>query len=244
MESEAKERAEKYIANLRYAFSTLKYRDEERSAGLVDLARRYMEDAEYYLHKGDYLTSIACSSYAEGLLDALGRLGMVEVIWPRRHRPPKVLVGGVFDIIHPGHIHLLRTAAELGDVVVVVARDSTVRRLKGREPVVPEVQRLEVVRSLRYVREARLGYSEMDIERVLGEVRPDVVVLGPDQDYLEGEVERASRRLGLNTRIIRLERRAENYPLTSTSDIISRVVDLYLKGSAPSKPVRLNDRLG
>ncbi|RLF13769.1 MAG: DUF357 domain-containing protein, partial [Thermoprotei archaeon] len=60
----------------------------------------------------------------------------------------KVLVAGVFDLIHPGHLFFLQCAKELGEVYVVVARDSTVERIKGRRPVVPEDQRLEVVRQL------------------------------------------------------------------------------------------------
>ena len=57
-----------------------------------------------------------------------------------------VLAGGVFDIIHPGHIHTLNAAKELGDVlVVVVATDNTAVKMKKRQPLHSQDQRKELV---------------------------------------------------------------------------------------------------
>lgn len=81
------ETAEKYIANLEQAFKDMKMKrppignlpvDE-----VLDQALRYLEDAKYYLEKGDPLTAIASSSYSEGLIDALRLLSIVEVSWRR-----------------------------------------------------------------------------------------------------------------------------------------------------------------
>ncbi len=92
-----------------------------------------------------------------------------------------VLSGGVFDIIHPGHIHFLSWARKRGDVlVVVVARDARVKKAKGRLPANNEHDRLEVVSSLRQVDAALLG-SEGSCSDTLERVRPDVVCLGHDQ---------------------------------------------------------------
>ena len=44
---------------------------EERTARILDLAKRYRKDAEYYMKKKDYVTSFGCINYAHGLLDAL-----------------------------------------------------------------------------------------------------------------------------------------------------------------------------
>lgn len=61
----------------------------------------------------------------------------------------RVVATGVFDLLHPGHIHFLRAARELGDeLVVIIANDATVRRMK-REPVVPATIRAEMVAALR-----------------------------------------------------------------------------------------------
>ena len=63
-----------------------------------------------------------------------------------------VLAGGVFDIIHPGHIHTLNAAKKLGDVlVVVVATDNTAVKMKKRTPLHTQEQRQELVDSLSMV---------------------------------------------------------------------------------------------
>lgn len=106
----------------------------------------------------------------------------------------RVLVGGVFDILHPGHAWFLKKAKQYGDcLVVVVARDATVDRKKGRKPLLSEAQRLEMVKSLEMVDEAVLG-AEKDFLETVRKVKPDAVVLGFDQqldhtvtDYLKQE---------------------------------------------------------
>ena len=63
-----------------------------------------------------------------------------------------VLAGGVFDIIHPGHISTLNAAKSLGDVlVVVVATDNTAVKMKKRTPIHSQEQRQELVNSLKMV---------------------------------------------------------------------------------------------
>ena len=93
----------------------------------------------------------------------------------------KVLVTGSFELLHPGHVSLFKQAKELGDfLVVVIARDATIRKERGREPIMGEKQRLEMVSCLKVVDEARLG-NEGYKYKVLGEERPQVVLLGYDQ---------------------------------------------------------------
>ncbi|MEM4647670.1 MAG: DUF357 domain-containing protein, partial [Candidatus Nezhaarchaeales archaeon] len=142
---------------------------------VVDNAKRYYYDAKHYMSLGDYPTSYVCIAYCEGLLDTLKFLNFIEVIEEGRvvaEKRKRVMVAGVFDIIHPGHIYLISKAAELGDVVVVVARDSTVERLKGRRPVVPEDQRLEVVKNIKGVSEAVLGNEGEDMLKIVEELKP------------------------------------------------------------------------
>lgn len=102
---------------------------------------------------------------------------------------------GTFDLIHPGHGYYLEESKKLGGedarLVVVVARESTVRARK-RVPIVPEKQRLEVVRMLKPVDEAVLG-SETDMFSTVQEIKPDIITIGPDQkfdlNWLRGELE-------------------------------------------------------
>jgi len=229
VEPEVQERARKYIENLKSVLAKLEATNS--CSKVIRLAETYLRDAEYYYSVGDYVTSIACSSYAEGLLDALREINLVEFEWPQSlHKARKVLVGGVFEIIHPGHIHFLREASKLGRVVVIVARDDTVRKLKGREPIVPEKQRLEVVKSIKYVAEAYLGEPGLDIEKTLRRVKPDIVFLGPDQSFLEELLKKH------NVPYAKLNQRRETTgSLNSSSAIIERITDLFCKKRKPSR---------
>lgn len=93
----------------------------------------------------------------------------------------RVVAFGTFDILHPGHIAFLETARRLGThLTVVVARDTIVRREKGRLPVFSERDRLTVVGSLRCVDRAVLG-DRPGSWRVLRRLRPHVVAVGYDQ---------------------------------------------------------------
>lgn len=93
----------------------------------------------------------------------------------------KVVVFGTFDIIHPGHIHMLKEAKSYGDyLVVVVARDTTVCEVKGKKPQNDEQTRLRNIELLGLAEKVRLGCLG-DKYQVVGEEKPDVVALGYDQ---------------------------------------------------------------
>jgi len=92
-----------------------------------------------------------------------------------------VLAFGCFDILHYGHVRFLEEAKKLGErLIVVVARDATAKKLKGREPLFDENIRLDMVKALKVVDEARLGNAGEKYS-VIAEVAPDVVALGYDQ---------------------------------------------------------------
>lgn len=113
-----------------------------------------------------------------------------------------VLTGGVFDVIHPGHIHVLKEASGHGDILVVVlARDSTVRKRKQRPPVNPEQDRLEVVSSIMLVDAAIPGSTGSFLE-TLKKVGPDTIFLGHDQEADLQRFRRLSRRLSRRPGII------------------------------------------
>jgi rfaE bifunctional protein nucleotidyltransferase chain/domain len=92
-----------------------------------------------------------------------------------------VFTNGVFDLLHRGHVEVLEQARALGDRLVVgVNDDASVRRLKGAErPIVPEDERIELLAALACVDLAVL-FGEDTPERVIGEVRPQVLVKGGD----------------------------------------------------------------
>jgi cytidyltransferase-like protein len=102
-----------------------------------------------------------------------------------------VLAGGVYDVLHLGHLAALTEAKKLGDVlVVVVATDLTVETLKERKPLFPQEDRRALVEGLKPVDIAILGYEDVGFgfEQILTEVRPDIVAFGYDQDKLERTV--------------------------------------------------------
>ena len=88
----------------------------------------------------------------------------------------KVMATGTFDILHLGHIYYLKEAKKLGDTLaVVVATDSTVRKLK-HEPINPEEIRLNLIKELKIVDEAYLGHED-DMYEIVKEIKPDIIAL-------------------------------------------------------------------
>jgi len=139
-----------------------------------------------------------------------------------RKKGKVVLVGGVFDVVHPGHISFLQKAREFGDCLcVVVARDSTALKLK-RAPVIPESQRLDVVRSLKSVDFAVLGYEGRDFIEIVKDIRPDVIVLGPDQMHDIKEFRDILKRAGLAAAVKRVDE-VESGALYSTKRIVDKI---------------------
>lgn len=98
-----------------------------------------------------------------------------------RNKVKVVLTGGVFDVIHAGHVFTLKKAKKLGDLlVVVVASDSIAKKLKGRKPVHTQKQRVALVSAVRFVDIAIPG-SPKDRKTILKKLRPSLIVYGYDQ---------------------------------------------------------------
>ncbi|MEM4707764.1 MAG: adenylyltransferase/cytidyltransferase family protein [Candidatus Anstonellales archaeon] len=119
------------------------------------------------------------------MLDKIG--GRYFLREDERRKIKVVLTGGVFDILHAGHIFTLYEAKKLGDVlVVVVATDKTVKKFKKRKPVNNQEYRAFIVNALKPVDLAIVGKSKF--EDTIKLVKPDVVVFGYDQKefHVEG----------------------------------------------------------
>jgi FAD synthetase len=140
----------------------------------------------------------------------------------------KVLASGVFDLLHYGHIRFLEEAKRLGGpdarLVVIVATDETVRKNKGRDPVIPENQRRALVESLKVVDEAILGYKDMDLESVLDRTKPDIVAVGHDQKEIMEQVLTLKDRKGLRLRVVQVGRFGEE-DLNSSSKIRRKIMN-------------------
>jgi len=92
-----------------------------------------------------------------------------------------VFTNGCFDLIHGGHIHLLREAKKLGDVLVVaVNNDSSIRKIKGSgRPIFPLEERLEILESIEDI-DWLVAFSQESPKKLIESLLPDVLVKGGD----------------------------------------------------------------
>ncbi|MDI6724200.1 MAG: FAD synthase [Methanobacterium sp.] len=136
----------------------------------------------------------------------------------------RVMATGTFDIIHSGHGLYLEEAKKLGgedsELIVVIARDATVRA-KKRVPVVSEEQRLEVVKMLKPVDEAYLGHVG-DIFKIVHEIKPDIIAIGPDQNFDLEELKKELSNRGINVEVVKITK-YKKAPLDSSCKIIKKI---------------------
>ena len=143
-----------------------------------------------------------------------------------------VLASGVFDLLHFGHVRFLEDAKKAGGanakLIVIIAKDSTAEKLKGRKPIMSEDQRRALVESLKVVDEAVLGYEGLDIGEVLEKIKPDVIALGYDQAEMEQEVKEYLSKHKLAVSIVRIGKYGEN-TLDSSTKIKQKIIDKLTK---------------
>lgn len=112
------------------------------------------------------------------------------------------MVFGTFDIIHPGHIHMLKEAKSLGDyLIVVISRDQITAEIKGKKPLFNENDRLGAIQQLEIADKVRLGNLGPDKYQVIREEEPDIIALGYDQVAF---VDKLKENINPNTEIVRL----------------------------------------
>jgi len=139
--------------------------------------------------------------------------------------PSRAVAQGTFDLLHPGHVHYLREAAEMGDELhVIVARSSNVSH--KAEPVLPARQRRDVVAAIDAVDEAHLGH-EADIFVPIERIGPDIIVLGYDQHHEEDAVQAALDDRGIDCKVTRAGPREskDDEELLSTGLIVERILE-------------------
>jgi len=159
------------------------------------------------------------------LAELTGDVGRFRLTDEGRRSFSVVLAGGVFDVIHVGHLAMLQEAKTLGDLlIVVVARDSTVEKLKGKKPVFPEEPRRFLVECLKPVDKAVLGYEGIVVEQVIRDVAPDIVAVGYDQEDVEKAVRQIAALRGTSIKVVRMPKYGLER-LDSSTKIKRRVVD-------------------
>lgn len=96
--------------------------------------------------------------------------------------PKKVFVSGCYDLLHSGHVEFFRQAAEYGDLYVGIGSDKTIEGYKHHKTVYSEQERLFMVKSIRYVKDAYInaGSGILDFLPTLDIVKPDILVVNSD----------------------------------------------------------------
>ncbi|MFW9792949.1 MAG: adenylyltransferase/cytidyltransferase family protein [Candidatus Thorarchaeota archaeon] len=148
----------------------------------------------------------------------------------------RILAAGKFDILHLGHIAYLEQARELagdeGELIVVLALDKTIERERGAPPVFPQEQRRKIIESLAMVDKAVIGLDTDDHTLIVEKIKPDIIALGYDQYTDVSALESHFKEKGLNTKIVRLERR-EADGLCSSTLIRKRIIEYYNENGRP-----------
>jgi len=125
------------------------------------------------------------------------------------HKPNQnqkiVMAFGTFDYIHAGHENYLKKAKELGDyLIVIIARDETVKSVKGEFPHHSEKKRVNNLKNTGIPDKVMLGNAG-DKHKVITKFKPKIIALGYDQYVFTQKLEKTLIDHGLDTEIIRLE---------------------------------------
>lgn len=139
----------------------------------------------------------------------------------RRERRVLVFANGCFDLLHPGHLHLLQSARALGDsLLVAINSDASVRGNKGPErPLIPAAERAEVLAALEFV-DYVLPFDEPTPAEVIAGIVPDILVKG--EDWGENEIVGRETVEAAGGRVVRLSLE----PGWSTTGILQRARSL------------------
>jgi len=143
----------------------------------------------------------------------------------------RVLAAGVFDLLHYGHLKYLEEAKNLGgedaELIVVVARDSTVLKRKGRLPIMNEGHRRALVEALKPVDKVILGGVDLNTAKIIQKVKPDIIALGYDQS----DIAELIARQGGAGKVVRLKKYGD-----VSSSMIRKLIYSTNKKQVKAKP--------
>ena len=141
-----------------------------------------------------------------------------------------VLASGAFDLVHYGHVHFLKEAKKAGGrkahLIVIIARDKNIKKIKGKLPIIPENQRRAVIESLKPVDQAFLGYENMSFIDTIQKFKPAIIAIGYDQEHIEKEVLEIIEKLGSKVKIVKIDRFC-SLELSSSSKIKKKILSEF-----------------
>ncbi len=119
----------------------------------------------------------------------------------------KIMVFGTFDFLHKGHLNFFKQARKLAKnpfLVVSIARDSNVNKIKGKKPILSEKKRAQEVKTIGFVDKVVLGGKNSYLPHILKE-KPNIIALGYDQSAYTQNLKTALATKGLVVVIKRLK---------------------------------------
>lgn len=127
------------------------------------------------------------------------------------------MVFGTFDILHPGHIYFLKEAKKMGSrLIVVVARDENVIKLKGKRPLYNCKQRINQIKKT-HLADKIISGDLIDIFKCIKVEKPDIIALGYDQKYFIFELKQFIKKREEKIKIMKI---GSYYPSRYKSSII------------------------
>ena len=112
-----------------------------------------------------------------------------------------VVIFGVFDGVHDGHLTFIKNAKKQGNyLIAIIARDDMVKKLKGKFPKNNEINRRKKLSKIRDVDSVFLGDSKVETYNILRKINPDIIYLGYDQQALFDNLRSEERRVGKECR--------------------------------------------
>lgn len=119
----------------------------------------------------------------------------------------KIMIFGTFDGLHKGHLNLFKQARNLSNkpfLVVSIARDINVKKIKGKKPYLNESKRMKLVKNNNQVDKVVLSGKVNYLPHILKE-NPDIIALGYDQKEYTNTLKKDLKNKGLNVKIVRLK---------------------------------------
>ncbi|NIO20452.1 MAG: adenylyltransferase/cytidyltransferase family protein [Candidatus Aenigmarchaeota archaeon] len=130
----------------------------------------------------------------------------------------KVLVGGVFNLVHPGHVFFLKKAKELGNYLIVVVANNRTAHLTKKYPIVDQKIRKRNIEKLGIVDKVVVG-DRIDFMNVVRKEKPNVIVLGYDQKINEKELNKMLTKEEIDCKVVRIKNVLKGY---KTSKIVKK----------------------
>jgi len=208
-----------YIIQLTKGYFTIQSLSKraQRSDGRTGVVIKELVDKKYFkMIQKKGMIGHGGKSQLKGFLPA-----KFKVTERGRKRIIVVFIGGVFDLLHPGHLVTINTSKRLGDIlVVVISRDERVKIMKGRYPINKEEIRQKMISSFRNVDLSILG-SKNSIMNSVKRIRPDIIALGYDQEIDEKWLQKRAKESGLDIQIVRIKEELKGFKSTDIRNKIA-----------------------